>query len=207
MSSYGSAPAQQYPPLYAATLAGDETAVAKLVRTPVDVNWRNDDNHWPALTVAADAGEAKIVADLLARDDLEVNIPDAVGHTPLHIAADRGEAAVVDALLGDPRVDVNPSDALRRTPLLLAALAGRAEAVQRLLADDRTEVNVTDRDGQTALHWAALLGHLDVLRLLLADRRTDRTITNVPDGRTAAELAVAAGRYAAAELIDPQGSR
>jgi ankyrin repeat protein len=79
--------------------------------------------------------------------------------------------------------------------------------VKRLLADDRTEVNATDRDRQTALHWAAVLGHLDVVRMLLADQRTDVTITNLPDERTAAELAAAAGRYAAAEIIEPQWSR
>jgi hypothetical protein len=44
------------------------------------------------------------------------------------------------------------------------------------------------------------------VRLLLADARTDTTITNLPDERTAAELAAAAGRYAAAELIDSRGS-
>lgn len=207
MTRDGSARAQQYPPLYAATLAGDRAGVARLIRTPLDVNWRNNDNRWPALTVAADAGEAEIVTDLLGRDDLAVNTTDDLGQTPLHVAADRGRPSVVGALLADPRVDVNPRDALQRTPLVLAALAGRADVVERLLADSRTEVNAADRDGQTALHWAAVLGHLDVVRLLLADRRTDTTITNLPDERTAAELAAAAGRYAAAELIDPQGSR
>lgn len=203
----GSAPAQQYPPLYAATLAGDGEAVARLVRTTVDVNWRNDANHWPALTVAADTGQAGIVSDLLGRDDLDVNVTDELGQTPLHVAADRGQGAVVDALLADPRVDVNPRDGLRRTPLVAAALAGRASVVERLLADSRTEVNATDRDRQTALHWAAVLGHLDVVRLLLADRRTDATITNLPDERTAAELAESAGRYAAAEMIGPREPR
>jgi ankyrin repeat protein len=205
VSSQGSAPAQQYPPLYAATLAGDRAAVDRLVRTPVDVNWRNADNHWPALTVAADAGNAEIVADLLRRDDLDVNITDDLGQTPLHIAADRGQGLVIDALLADARVDVNPRDVLQRTPLVAAALAGRADAVERLLADDRTEVNAADRDRQTALHWAAVLGHLDVVRLLVVDRRTDTAITSLPDERTAAELAVAAGRYAAAAIIDPKG--
>lgn len=206
MSRRGSSSAKPYPPLYEATLAGDGAAVARLVRTSADVNWRNDDNHWPALTVAADAGRAEIVVDLLARSDLDVNIVDDLGQTPLHVAADRGHSSVVDALLADPRIDVNPRDSLRRTPLVLAALAGRAYVVESLLADDRTDVNATDRDLQTALHWAAVLGHLDVVRLLLADPRTDTTITNLPDERTAAELAAAAGRYAAAEMIDSHGS-
>ena len=205
MTSEGSASAQQYSPLYAATLAGDRAAVARLVRTPVDVNWRNADNHWPALTVAADAGNAEIVADLLRRDDLDVNVTDDLGQTPLHVAADRGQGSVVDALLADARVDVNPRDGLERTPLVAAALRGRADAVSRLLADDRTEVNATDRDRQTALHWAAVLGHLGVVRLLVADRRTDTAITSLPDERTAAQLATAAGRYAAAEIIDSKG--
>ena len=207
MTSGGSEAAETYPPLYAATLAGDGAAVARLIRTPVDVNWRNADNHWAAVTVAADAGDAEIVADLLARDDLDVNVTDDRGETPLHIAADRGRASVVAALLADPRVDVNPRDGLQRTPLVLAALAGQADAVKRLLADDRTEVNATDRHRQSALHWAAVLGHLDVVRMLVADQRTDATITNLPDERTAAELAAAAGRYAAAEMIEPQWSR
>ena len=73
--------------------------------------------------------------------------------------------------------------------------------VERLLADPATAVDAVDRDRQTALAWAALGGDAGVVRALLADPRTNPGITNRPDGRTALQIAEAAGNDEAARLL------
>ena len=104
-------------------------------------------------------------------------------------------------LLAHPGIDVNVKDHIGRTPLIIAAFAGDQALVERLLARPDLEVNAVDQDRQTALAWAALGGDAGVVKALLADPRTNPGITNRPDGRTALEIATAAGNDAAAQEL------
>jgi len=188
--------------LYDAALAGDLAAVRAALAGHADVNVRNDDNGWTVLMVAAAGDQADIVAELLARPELDVNARGEDGRTALHVAAERGHEHVAAVLANDPRIDPNAKDALGRTALVLAAFNGSPDTVQQLLAHPGVDPNLVDRDRQTALHWAALGGRADVIRLLLADARTNAGITNQPDGQTAYRVAVAANRAAAATVLE-----
>jgi Ankyrin repeats (many copies) len=109
------------------------------------------------------------------------------------VAADRANEGAAELLLAHPGIDVNVKDHIGRTPLIIAAFAGDEALLDRLLARPDLEVNAVDQDRQTALAWAALGGDPGVVKALLADPRTNPGITNRPDGRTALEIATAAG--------------
>ena len=191
--------------LYRAVLAGDLDAVRRELAQGADVNAGNDDNRWTPLMVAVAEGFHTVAAELLGSPALDVNAAAERGMTALHVAADRGDAAAAELLLAHPGIDPNVRDELGRTPLIVAAFAGDLPLVQRLLADPATAVDAVDRDRQTALAWAALGGDAGVVRALLADPRTNPGITNRPDGRTALQIAEAAGNDAAAQLLRAAG--
>jgi ankyrin repeat protein len=188
-------------PLYRAVLEGDLAEVRKELTRGADVNERNLDNRWTVLMVAVAEGFPEVVAELLASSVIDVNARAERGLTALHVAAERSDERAMELLLAHPAIDANAKDDLGRTPLIIAAFAGETALVKRLLAHPDLEVNAVDRDRQTALVWAALGGNVGVVRALLADPRTNPSITNRPDGRTALEIAVAAGNEAAAEAL------
>jgi ankyrin repeat protein len=188
-------------PLYRAVLAGDLPAVRQQLAQGADVNDRNDDNRWTVLMAAIAERVPEIAAELLASPAIEVNARAERDLTALHVAAERGDARAVELLLGHDGIDVNAKDNLGRTALIIAAFDGDRAVVERLLARPDLEVNAVDRDRQTALAWAALGGDAGVVRTLLADARTNAGITNRPDGRTALDIATAAGNDAAAHLL------
>jgi ankyrin repeat protein len=183
-------------------LTGDLVTVRALLANHVDVNNRNDDNGWTVLMVAAAGDHADVVAELVAQPEIEVNARAENDRTALHLAAERGHQRVVAVLGSHPEIDPNAKDALGRTALILAAFNGWAGVVELLLAFPGIDPNLVDRDRQTALHWAALGDHVDVVRRLLGDARTNAGITNRPDGDTAQRVAAAAGRDAAAAVLE-----
>ena len=85
---------------------GHLEAVRELLKHPaIDVNCVDLDGH-SALTWAADKGHTELVKLLLGRD-LNVNVRDNEGYTPLICAAQMARIDVVDLLLEDGRTDVN----------------------------------------------------------------------------------------------------
>lgn len=188
-------------PLYRAVLADDVGEVRKQLAGGADVNTRNSDNRWTALMVAVGEGFTDIVAGLLGSPAIDVNARAERDLTALHVAADRANERAVELLLAHPGIDVNVKDHVGRTPLIIAAFAGDRTLIELLLARPDIEVNAVDQDRQTALAWAALGGDAGVVKALLADPRTNPGITNRPDGRTALEIATAAGNDEAAREL------
>ncbi len=148
---------------------------------------------------AAALGRAADVTAILDGDRgaLEAWSPD--GFSALHYAAYFGNAETARALLregADARAPSrNPMGVL---PHHSAASAGRGDVVQVLL-DAGAPADATSHGGHTALHSAAANGDLALVQLLLArdvipGRPTD-------DGRTAADLAEAAGHETVAAVL------
>lgn len=125
---------------------------------------------------------------------------EASGNRPLQLAALKGHAEMVTLLLrAKARVDLANGQGF--LPLHDAALGGSAEVVRRLVtAGAVVDAPATGRgDGQTALQIAAAFGNREAVMALLAAgadpaKRDGR-------GRTAAELAEAAGQAELARLL------
>ena len=70
---------------------------------------------WSYLHTASFSGHAEVMKVLLAYSDINVNVKDNTGSTPVSCGCRFGRLSVVKLLLKDPRVDLTFSDDLGRT--------------------------------------------------------------------------------------------
>lgn len=173
-------------PFLAAIRAGDLTAVREQLGKNVDLHMREparyaDEPGTPALCVAAQTGNARVVAALLEagadpsfpefnrlRDDEGFDYEEPA-ESALHIAARRGDMAVV-RLLVDAGAKID-TQYLGDTPLAIAAEnagrdVGQQLAVARLLLDQGAEPNARSLPGAPLFH-AVKSGHPEMVALLL----------------------------------------
>ena len=118
------------------------------------------------LLLAARLGNREIVALLLTKGSVDLDMKDKSGRTPLQWAAKNGHEAVVKLLLATGKVDVNAKTYNGQTAFSLAAECGY-EAIVKLLLDRGVDVNAKDDWGNTALLKAAWRGHEAIVKLLL----------------------------------------
>ncbi|KAL5330896.1 hypothetical protein ACEPPN_000421 [Leptodophora sp. 'Broadleaf-Isolate-01'] len=122
------------------------------------------------LHLASRLGLKRVVSQLLAVRDIDVNAAYKYGETSLSQAAAGGHEAVVGQLLAAPGIDVNAAySKFGETPLWQAAYRGHGAVVGQLLAAPGIDVNATDSMfGETPLSRAAAGGHEAVVGQLLA---------------------------------------
>ncbi|WP_206679355.1 ankyrin repeat domain-containing protein [Endozoicomonas acroporae] len=125
-------------------------------------------------------GYEKCLERILSKfDDVDINLPDNQGMTPLHLAAEADDIYCLKMLL-DPekrkvkiKVEINATDDQGKTPLHLAAEADNIRCLKRLLEEkkDTLIINAIDDQGKTPLHLAAeadnikcLIGLLDQIK-------------------------------------------
>jgi ankyrin repeat protein len=102
----------------------------------------------PIHEYAADGNVAAVAQDL-ATNSHDLNLPDDAGRTPLHLAATHCHIDVVVLLL-DKGAKIDPRAAGGTTPLHLAAQGGCVEVVNLLLAKG-AKVNARDDQKRTPL--------------------------------------------------------
>jgi len=157
----------------------------------------------PALIAAASAADDHpALAKLLIKHRADVAARDRLGRSALHTAALHGHVGVVDVLLA-AGADVEARDSHGVSPLMDAARGG-ANAVLARLRAKRPNPDHADAQGRTALTIAcqSLSADDDTVRHLLALGADPAVATK--DGRRAIDFAVAAGRWSAVVLIDPE---
>jgi len=148
---------------------------------------------------ASATGRAGRVRELLAGDIGLASRYASDGFQPLHLAAFFGAETVTELLL---MAGADPERTSRNEQLVRpihSAVAGRSFAVTRLLVDAAADVNATQRGGFRPIHAAAQNGDdliVDLLLLAGAD-----PVLPTGDGRTAADLAAAAGHEALATRL------
>jgi len=109
----------------------------------------------PPLCVAAHKAQGVVVADLLQRKNIQVNIKGRHGRTPLYIAAEEGHVFVVKCLLAQTNIDVNSrNNPGCATPLMIASRRGHSRIVELLLQHPDCDPNLLDRDGNNASRHA-----------------------------------------------------
>jgi len=109
----------------------------------------------PPLCVAAHKAQGVVVADLLQRKNIQVNIKGRHGRTPLYIAAEEGHVFVVKCLLAHMNIDVNSrNNPGCATPLMIASRRGHSRVVELLLQHPDCDPDLLDRDGNNASRHA-----------------------------------------------------
>ena len=90
--------------------------------------------------------------------NIDVNLKDTVGRTPLHIAAEKGNIDVAMFLI-ENGANVNVADANGNMPLVfIINKTGNPKVTQRFL-EKGASVNAQNRTGETALMYAAWHGY------------------------------------------------
>lgn len=139
----------------------DVNARDKLGKTPLHWAVKNENN--------------TLVRALLGREDIDLNVADGEGDTPLLLCArllserfdarDMGDIA--EFLAASEKVNLNRRDSYGRTALAFAARAG-SDSLVSLLLSRGADPKVTDDCGMTPLELAVRKEHREVVRLLLS---------------------------------------
>lgn len=143
-------------------------AVALVALLPVPARAQDDSKCLRPIHKAAKAGNAKRVADILAKDKYQADAEDKCESKvrPLMLATFGGHLRCVELLL-EAGASVNVAHGGNGvTPLMAAAVSG-SEAMVSMLLKRRAHVNVGEARNWTALTFASQYGHADVVRLLL----------------------------------------
>lgn len=117
-----------------------------------------------------------LIPIILERNDVDVNIHDSSGLTPLHEAMRSQNNDFSVFLIKDKRVDVNAKDNGNQTPLHYAASNWSIVPLTDLLLHQKIDPNIIDKDGKTALFIACELGVVDSVEILLNDYKVDTEI-------------------------------
>ncbi|MGI2030355.1 ankyrin repeat domain-containing protein, partial [Endozoicomonas acroporae] len=147
-------------------------------------------------------GYEKCLEHILSRfDDVDINLPDNQGKTPLHLAAEADNIKCLKMLL-DPekrkvkiKIKINASDKQGKTPLHLAAEADNIRCLKRLLEEkkDTLNINAADNQGKTPLHLAAEADNIRCLKRLLEEKKDTLNINAADNqGKTPLHLAAEA---------------
>ena len=123
---------------------------------------------WPSLHWASYFGIVEVVADLIEREDCDINQRDCVGYTALMWAAQQGNEGVVRKLLAWGSVNSDKPSNDGRTPLWCASDYGHEGVVKLLLARNDVNPDKSTIDDRTPLWVASYNGHEGVVKLLLA---------------------------------------
>ena len=130
-----------------------------------------------------------------ANTNLNINILNTNGYTPIHRAIYNNDLATVNELLKNTNLNINSKLDMAvnmngwylggATPLILASYLGYTNIVKSLL-DNNADIRARDGiDGSMAIHIAAANGNDDIIEMLLAK---DETIVNETDNKGNAPL-------------------
>jgi ankyrin repeat protein len=157
------------------------------------------------LHIAAWFGLKRIVATLLSSSDMDINVRDPAGETPLHWAARNCQAEVVEELLTHSNIIADASNLRGRTPLSLAAESGHAVVVALLLERKDVDANGKDTFHLKSPLWRAIDGrHENVARMLLAQPSVDVNSPGTARGQTPLWRAASNGDARMVQLLCEQ---
>jgi len=127
------------PPIFVAARAGDERVVElllpDLMKSREGINTRGCNDGRSLLHTLCAVDTPALVRRLLAKPNMNTDLQDADGMTPLCVAAEKGQAEAVDALLAhDAARDLTTTDG--KTAFKLALLNGHRNIAEKLVPSD-----------------------------------------------------------------------
>jgi ankyrin repeat protein len=155
-----------------ALLLGEEDIFVCLLNNGADVNCAGGDGATP-LYQAICLNKINFVRILLADYNVDVNIADIFGSTPLHIAARREDQKLMQAIIDKKAILDNANDN-GVTPFIESVKNSHFD-IAKFFLDSGADVNAVIRQddysqlcNSTALHIAAMEGDLQMITLLVS---------------------------------------
>ncbi len=154
--------------LSTAAAVGNEKVFDMLLTQGADVNAR-DSNGRTALFRAVNGRQEAIVKLLLARDDVDVNIPPCDLGSPLSLAANMSDDHFLKLLLARTDIDQRAADSSGDTPIYKAILFSDVEGVRKLLDHPNNDLSMLRNSvsGDSVLMAAARNGLISLTHVLL----------------------------------------
>ncbi|XP_006819683.1 ankyrin repeat and SOCS box protein 18-like [Saccoglossus kowalevskii] len=109
---------------------------------------------------------SSVCLEILLSHGAIVNVPNAIGLTPLHIAVQLSKYELVHLLL-NTGADANSRTQLNETPLILAASYPLNLPIIQLLLEHKIDVNASDQFHNTSLQLATKQVCLEAINILL----------------------------------------
>ncbi|XP_002126364.2 fibronectin type 3 and ankyrin repeat domains 1 protein isoform X1 [Ciona intestinalis] len=97
-------------------------------------------------------GDIEMVTKIMESREVNVDVHDKFGFTPLMNACQKGYLNIVEYLI-ESRADVNATNSSGKNSLMMACYSGHGPVVQRL-REAGANWNSEDRGGSSPLHWA-----------------------------------------------------
>ncbi|KEZ43894.1 hypothetical protein SAPIO_CDS4069 [Scedosporium apiospermum] len=181
-------------PIFAALAHGNHLAVARILEglagtdkhlSSLCTQWKFDPRELsafrnftfaqrrPVLSYLAEKGAEILLAFALAMDQVDADVKDESGRTPLSWAASSGHGHIVKVLLATGQVDADSKDNNGRTPLSWTCSSSNRHITKVLLATGLVNANSKDNNGQTPFSWAARRGHEAAIKALLSTGQVD----------------------------------
>ncbi|EAX90120.1 hypothetical protein TVAG_078320 [Trichomonas vaginalis G3] len=179
---------------------GDAKESVKRLLPVSDVNHKDDEQQTVLHTCANIDDESDILELLISKDDVDVNVTDKVGRTPLHIAVKSKSLKNVDLLLNKSDIKMDVRDKTGRNPLHMACLYSSSEILQLLLNHGGFDLNDVDEKGENALMLAVESGSVEKVQILVETGKIDLNAKD-KSGRTAQTIALKLGYAPIAQLL------
>ncbi|KAH7191681.1 hypothetical protein BKA60DRAFT_471064 [Fusarium oxysporum] len=128
--------------------------------------------------IAAVKGDFRGAVQALAHSEVDVNVRDKNGDTPLHLAVDKKSLEMVSVLLATGKCEISLENELGYTPLGRAIANWDIAMVELLLSTDEINANMPEDSHLNPLYLAVSSGQIEVAKLLLDTRKVDISTTD-----------------------------
>ncbi|PSN51663.1 hypothetical protein C0J52_09619 [Blattella germanica] len=169
--------------------------VKALLDADAQVNDFNSTRNKAPIHVAAESANDRILEILLSRPDIDINILDSFGNTPLHSIAkqklkDESDVVVrkfkhcIELLMNQDGIKCNITNNKGRTAIHLAAESGAKEIVQTILehAGDDLDVDIIHRISRKSARQIITDKYPDLIELLPEKGKSNDKNQNVESG-------------------------
>ena len=150
-----------------------------------DIHLKTNDGR-NCLHIAAQQGHLNLCKKLIDKHNIDVNMGDNNGLTPLHWSAVNGSYELVKYFVGTG-IDIHFKTNDGRNCLHIAAQQGHLNLCHELIDQHNFDVNIDDNDGFTALHWSAVNGSYELVKYFVGTGIDIHLKTN--DGRNCLHIA------------------
>ena len=131
------------------------------------------DNINRGLLTAVEDGDLTWLTTFLTCPQIDINLGNQFGITPLILAAREGYTDIARLLLSNPDIDTNRYNSVNgKTALIEASEEGKLEVIKMLLSNAQIDVQWFDIKRETALKKAVNVANLMAVKLLLRCAKT-----------------------------------